>query len=154
MPEADSVYRDADAFTAELLTLEASGAVLPVEFKPSEAWYLFAALQLVLTHPNIGGEPRKFLDRLARNIEGRLCRNRPVMQEVARRGWEKAEELAAEERTAAAPPPDEDTEMEQEQPKRNEDPPAGPKRKPDQVAPENKMVEPPENKAGKGRKKR
>src|SRR5262245_17717081 len=84
-----------ESFLSELTTLQHSGAVLPFTLKPSEAWYLFASLQLVLRHPGVDGETRAFLDRFARNIEGRLCNGRPAMAKVAAMGWEAANDEPA-----------------------------------------------------------
>ena len=77
------------AFEKELLALEQSGAGMPFTFKPSEGWYLLGALQLVARHPDLKAtapEVDAFVNRLARNIEGRLCKT-PAMKEVAARGW-------------------------------------------------------------------
>ena len=77
------------AFEKELLALEQSGAGMPFTFKPSEGWMLLAALQLVLRHPQVNASAPgagAFADKLARNIEGRLCKT-PAMKEVAARGW-------------------------------------------------------------------
>jgi hypothetical protein len=100
-------------FAAEVVALEQSGAVLPLQFKPSEAWMLLALLQAALRRPGIDAGPESvgaFGKTLAKNIEGRLCRT-PAMQEVARRGWGQASDLkrddrAAVERPAAQSPPE------------------------------------------------
>lgn len=149
-----------DDFTAELIAVEKSGGILPLHFRPSEAWYLMAALQLVLRHPALPESMRGFLDSLARNIEGRLCKGRPAMTEVARMGWNSEYDQAAEVRryggnpavspptepppavaAEAEPPPEpEPAKAEAEPPE-----PEAAKRKPERT-PQNKMLEPPENK--------
>jgi hypothetical protein len=82
-----------EQFTAEIVDLEQSGAGLPFVFKPSEAFYLLALLQLALRHPFVDTDTpgaAQFGEQLARNIESRLCKT-PAMAEVARRGWEQQE---------------------------------------------------------------
>src|SRR5262245_11867688 len=140
-----------DLFLAELTTLESSGAVLPLHLRPSQAWYLFAALQLALHHPRLPAAQREYLDSLARNIEGRLSNGRPAMTEVARMGWKpEYDQAAAGQRSggnAAQSPPG--------PPEPEPEPPAETaKRKPERT-PANKQLEPPENKeTGKGGRKR
>jgi hypothetical protein len=120
-----------DRFTAELTALEQSGAVLPLALRPSEAWYLLAALQLALRHPGMkGGENQgiaKFIQTLAENIQGRLCRA-PVMQEIARRGWIESEDIPVKSESE-------------------------PKKKPVET-PQNKSVEAPENKEARPPKRK
>jgi len=77
-------------FLAEIRALEESRAGVPFVFRPSEAFYLLALLQLALRHPGVNRDAPgagKFGYELARNIESRLCRT-PAMAEVARQGWE------------------------------------------------------------------
>lgn len=75
-------------FAEELTALEKSGEYLAFTITPSEAWYLFALLQVMLrdpkvaTLPEIGPFVREFADR----IEQRLCKT-PAMALIARRGW-------------------------------------------------------------------
>jgi hypothetical protein len=78
-----------EEFVNELEALEESGAGMPFVFTPSEAFILLAVLQLALRHPNLadtGAIAAAFARNLAENIEQRLCVT-PVLQEVARQGW-------------------------------------------------------------------
>ena len=76
------------ALTAELAALEESGAGLPFVFRPIEAFYLLALLQLALRHPGALDGPVAVVGRaLAENLEQRLGRGGPAIAEVARRGW-------------------------------------------------------------------
>ena len=68
--------------------LQESGAVLPFEFRPGEAFMLLATLQLALRHPGLADTSTgDFIESLARNIEGRVCKT-DALREMARRGWD------------------------------------------------------------------
>lgn len=145
-----------DDFLAELAALEKSGAVLPFHLRPSEAWYVLSVLQLDLRNPALrGGQMRDFLDSLARNIEGRLCKGRPAMTEVARMGWNpEYDEAAAERRTGGNPAAESPLEPPAEpEPEAEAAAAETAKRKPERT-PDNKQLDVPENKAlGKRKRK-
>lgn len=86
----------------ELKELTESGAVLPLHFRPHEAFMLMSVLQLALRHPRIGerGGVGAFAKDLALNIESRLCKS-PAMAELARRGWNPEYDVQEEEKEPA-----------------------------------------------------
>ena len=80
-----------EQFVAELRALEESGAGLPFLLSPAEAWYLLAAVQLVLRHPGMqhgrNANTAEWLHAFGRNIQERLCQS-PAMAQIAEMGWD------------------------------------------------------------------
>lgn len=85
---------------AELVALDQTGATMPFTLKPSEGFYLFSLLQLVLGTPSLQtASPvlTAFGKQFARTIEERLGRGRPALAEIARRGWNERHDARATE---------------------------------------------------------
>ena len=92
--EFDPVERELmEQFLEEMKILESTGYTQPFRLKPSECWMLLATLQLALRHPAVGPSTvGAFALSFARELEQRLCHNRPAMAEIARRGWHDEQE--------------------------------------------------------------